>query len=112
MNEEKKGEGRELEATAFGRVLARLMRARNMPVDPETVEWLADGSGLIAEDLAARMAGETSERVGSLEGLRDALKLNKDEEVSIAIAYALEIEDSGTPGAPRCPRRQRGGRAA
>jgi hypothetical protein len=36
---------------------------------------------------------ETSEHVGSLEGLRYALKLSKDEAIELALAFTLEIED-------------------
>lgn len=102
MTEETKNASGELEGSAFGRVLAGLMRVRGMPVDTETVEWLVDGAGLIPEDLMARMAGETSGNVGNLEGLRDALKLNKDEEIELALAYALELEDEGQASAPKC----------
>ena len=102
LTEEKKNENTaELEASAFGRVLARLMRDRGMTVDTETVEWLADGSGLVPEDLMARMANETREHVGDLSGLRDALKLNDGEAKSLALAYALEIEEREEE-APRC----------
>jgi hypothetical protein len=93
MNEQKKATTEDLERSAFGRVLARLMRSRGIPVDAETVERLAVGSGLAPENLTERMVDETSEHVGSLEGLRYALKLSKDEAIELALAFTLEIED-------------------
>ena len=72
-----------------------------MTVDCETVEWLADGSGLAPENLKARMADENAGYIGSLEGLRDAMELDEREAKELALAFALEVEDAATH-TPRC----------
>lgn len=95
---EEKNENTTFEGSAFGRVLARIMRSRGMAVDAETVEWLADGAGLVPEDLMARMAGETMEHVGSMEWLVGALKLDEREMGDLALAYTLESESSEEQG--------------
>jgi hypothetical protein len=76
-------------ATAFGRVLSRLMEARGIPAEPEEIRALAERSGFDGDAFLALATSEDAPDVGHLSGLAREMGLTEPERVALAEAYVF-----------------------
>ena len=83
-------EHQDLRNTAFGEVLAELLKKRGMPVTPFRVSKLAEEAGLDGGKVLNRMVREDAEDPGPLNRLAAILGLSEAEKMELAYAYAFE----------------------
>jgi len=89
-------------ATAFGRVLGRLMEARGIPAEPQAIRALAERCGHDGGRFLARVADGSGPDLGDLGALAVELGLSEREMTGLALAYAFEEEPAcAVPGCER-----------
>lgn len=89
----------EMRNTAFGRVVAELLEAREMPITPFTAGKLAEDAGLDGWEFIDRMADASHGHIGYLDEFAAELELTLPEMKRLAHAYTFEERLSPLPTA-------------
>jgi hypothetical protein len=76
--------------TVFGRVLCELVEERGIPATVEHIAPLAEEADVHVRDLVDRMSSPQADYPGNLSGFVDALGLNREEMLRLALAFSFE----------------------